>query len=220
MGSCASCNRSRKALSVLGNLFGNSKAGITMSINDDVIGVLDKIALKLEAGFDERKFNAYLGRAALEGARYLEPKIEAEAPVDTGRLRNSVRSKMGRYKKPSAIAGINLGKGRKDMRGAYYGRAVVSGTGDQWSYPGLKATRGAIRAALKEAGTSNRQYATNLLRQHGYYETYTHKPLPARPFVEETGARERDNIKRVVSDTIDKILQDEVFRDTIKIKKR
>jgi hypothetical protein len=207
---------------VLENLFGPDRSGVTININEDVLGVIDKMKLRLEAGFDQRKFDGYLQRAELEGAKYLEPFIEEAAPVLTGRLRDAVRYKAGKYKKPSAIVGINRGKGRSDMRGAYYARPVVSGTGDQWTYAGLKSQRGELRKRLKPilgGGRGGVQKATALLQEYGYYSTYTRTPLEARPFVEETAQEHLEDVKRVVSDTIDRILQDEVFRDSIKIRK-
>ena len=207
---------------MLDRLFGNGRDGVTMSINDDVLSVIDNIKLKLTAGFDDKKIDAYLARAGLEGAKYLEPFIEDAAPIDTGRLSNSIRAKIGRYKKPSAIVGIYRGKSRQDHSGAYYGRPVVSGTGDQWSYPGAKSMRGLLRKELKPilgGGRGGVARATELLRDRGFYDTYLHEPLPSRPFVEETAERHLDEVKEVVSDTLDRILQDEVFRDTIKIGK-
>lgn len=201
---------------------GGGNTGVTININDDVLSVIDKIKLKLEAGFEQNKMDAYLQRAELEGAKYLEPLIEDAAPVDTGRLSNSIRAKAGKYKKPSAIVGIYRGKSRQDHNGAYYGRPVVSGTGNQWTYPGFKSMRGILRKELKPilgGGRGGVARATELLKTHGFYDTYYHEALPSRPFVEETAERNLDGVKKVVADTIDRILQDEVFRDTIKIRK-
>jgi hypothetical protein len=170
--------------------------------------------------------------AALAGANFLVPIMADAAPVGNsadgdphpGRLRGAVRAKVGRYKKPSAIAGIYKGKTREDETGAYYARPVTAGSGDRASYPGTKRARGLIRDYVrKNVMPLNRQgvrYANALSEERNLFSKYHRSPTDAQPFVYETGEAYRDRVKDVVQQTIERIIEDEAFRGTIKIGKR
>lgn len=213
-------------------LFGNSRAGITLEVGGNAIGVINKLRLGLEAGFNEKAMDKYMQVAVLDGAKFLTPLMAEAAPVGNasegdphpGRLRGSVRWYKGRYKKPSAIAGIYPGKTRDDETGAYYGRAVVAGVGNEASYPGTKAARGLIREYVRKNGMPlNRQgvrYANQLSQERNLFAKYRRTPMEARPFVNETGEQYRDQVKDVVQKSIERIIEDDSFRGTIKIGRR
>lgn len=69
-------------------------------------------------------------RSMIVGAVYLKSKVQAAAPVKTGRLKRAIRIKT----KPSRASGklsvsiyINSGKKKTDKTGAYYGQFVENG---------------------------------------------------------------------------------------------
>lgn len=213
------------------SLFGNNKKSVSLSIEDDVLGTIDRLRLQLAAGFDEQAVQQFIGQAALEGAMYLEPFMEAAAPVGSaadndphpGRLRDSIVSRVGKYNKPSAIVGIYPGRNRKDESGAYYGRAVVSGTGTTWSRRGAIAARADLRARWKAQdkrmgisyGVAKKQRAAvynQRLEALGLLQTYERTALPSRPFVRETAKDRRSDVADVVKGTLTALINDEAAR--------
>lgn len=124
---------------------GNEKVGIYVTpqslrgINDLRLGFLESS--------NPRKFNAMLQLATLNAARTLVKPIKAGAPIRTGRLKNAVASRKGRFNKPSAVVGVKAGKSRGDMHGAWYRWFVISGTnGTRITKNGYKVSVKAIRA--------------------------------------------------------------------------
>jgi len=227
------CNPSlnQRGTSVVFSLFGNSKKSVSLSIENDVLGTIDRLRLQLAAGFDDQAVEQFIGQAALEGAMYLEPFMEAAAPVGSaadgdphpGRLANSIVSRVGKYKKPSAIVGIYPGRNRRDMSGAYYGRAVVSGTGTTWSRRGAIQERADLRRKWKAQdkaqgisyGVARKQRAAvynRRLEALGLLQTYERTALPSRPFVRETAKEYRSEVADVVRGTLTALINDEAAR--------
>lgn len=216
------------------SLFGKKNKSISLSIEDDVLGTIDRLRLQLAAGFDEQAMQQFIGYAALEGAKYLEPYMEAAAPVGSsadgdphpGRLRDSIVSRMGKYKKPSAIVGIFPGRNRKDESGAYYGRAVVSGTGTEWSRKGAIQARAMLRSRWKAQdkrlgisyGVARKQRAAvynRRLEGLGLLQTYTRSPLPSRPFVREVSKDHRTEVADVVKGTLSELINNKALQATV-----
>jgi hypothetical protein len=216
---------------VVFSLFGSKNKSISLSIEDDVLGTIDRLRLQLAAGFDEQAMQQFIGYAALEGAMYLEPFMEAAAPVGSsaendphpGRLRDSIMSRVGKFKKPSAIVGIYPGKSRRDESGAYYGRAVVSGTGTTWSKRGHIQARADLRARWKAQdkrlgisyGVAKKQRAAvynKRLESLGLLQTYERTALPSRPFVRETAKDHRNDVADVVKGTLSALINDKAAR--------
>jgi hypothetical protein len=216
------------------NLFGSNKA-ISLSINDDVLNAIDRIRLSMAAGFDDKVMDQLLNYAELEGAMYLEPYMKAAAPVGKsqegdphpGRLANSIVSRVGKYNRPSAIVGIYPGRNRDDETGAYYGRAVVSGTGTQWSKKGAVQARAALRARWKAQdkrlgmtfnnATKKRQAAVyrSRLEALGLLDTYEHKALPSRPFIRNAAKDHRREVIDVVKGTLIDLINDKAARSIV-----
>jgi len=217
---------------VVFSLFGGKNKSISLSIEDDVLGTIDRLRLQLAAGFDEQSMQQFIGYAALEGAMYLEPFMEAAAPVGSaaegdphpGRLRDSIVSRVGKYKKPSAIVGIYPGRNRKDESGAYYGRAVVSGTGTTWSRRGAISARADLRARWKAQDKRMGMTFNNITKKRrakvynqrlealGLLQTYERTALPSRPFVRETAKDRRSDVADVVKGTLTALINDEAAR--------
>jgi len=220
---------------VVFSLFGSKNKAISLSIEDDVLGVIDRLRLQLAAGFEEQAMQQFIGYAALEGAKFLEPHMEAAAPVGSaaegdphpGRLRDSIVSRMGKYKKPSAIVGIFPGRNRKDMTGAYYGRAVVSGTGTEWSRKGAISARAQLRARWKAQDkrmgmtfnniTKRRRAAVynQRLEELGLLQTYTRSALPSRPFVREVSKDFRSEVADVVRGALTELINNKALQATV-----
>ena len=216
------------------SLFDSKNKSISLSIEDDVLGTIDRLRLQLAAGFEEQAMQQFIGYAALEGAKFLEPHMEAAAPVGSaaegdphpGRLRDSIVSRMGKYKKPSAIVGIFPGRNRKDMTGAYYGRAVVSGTGTEWSRKGAISARAQLRSRWKAQdkrlgisyGVARKQRAAiynRRLEELGLLQTYTRSALPSRPFVREVSKDFRSEVADVVKGTLTELINNKALQATV-----
>lgn len=217
------------------SLFGNKKAKIALSIEDDVLGTIDRLRLQLEVGFNEQAMNQFIGYAALEGAKYLEPIMEDAAPIGSeaegdphpGRLRNAVVARVGRFNKPSAIVGIYPGKTRDDETGAYYGRVVIAGTGTKWSRRGAVQARAELRSRWKKQdkrmgmtfnNATKRARAkvySERLERLGLLETYERTALPARPFVRETARDHRSDVADVVRGTITELINNAALRAVV-----
>jgi hypothetical protein len=219
---------------VVFSLFDSKNKSISLSIEDDVLGTIDRLRLQLAAGFEEQAMQQFIGYAALEGAKFLEPHMEAAAPVGSaaegdphpGRLRDSIVSRMGKYKKPSAIVGIFPGRNRKDMTGAYYGRAVVSGTGTEWSRKGAISARAQLRSRWKAQdkrlgisyGVARKQRAAiynRRLEELGLLQTYTRSALPSRPFVREVSKDFRSEVADVVKGTLTELINNKALQATV-----
>lgn len=86
----------------------------------------------LELGFLESAnpgaFKRLQSMAVLNAAKTMVKPMKAAAPVRTGRLKNSVKARRGRYSTPSGVVGPTAGRSRGARGGAWYRWFVTSGT--------------------------------------------------------------------------------------------
>ena len=78
-------------------------------------------------GSNPKAFSRLLTLAAINASRTMVKPMKAEAPVRTGRLRNSINAKRGQYSRPSATVGPRPGKSRGDLNGGWYRWFVTTG---------------------------------------------------------------------------------------------
>lgn len=99
--------------------------------------------LGFEQGSNPRAWNRLLALSLLNAGRTMVKPMKQEAPVRTGRLRNSINAKRGMYQRPAVTVGPRPGQSRGDLKGAWYRWFVTSGTKpSRETKSGVKAVRG------------------------------------------------------------------------------
>ena len=99
--------------------------------------------LGFEQGSNPRAWSRLLALSLLNAGRTMVKPMKQEAPVRTGRLRNSINAKRGMYQRPSVTVGPRPGQSRGDLKGAWYRWFVTSGTKpSRETKSGIKAVRG------------------------------------------------------------------------------
>ena len=72
--------------------------------------------LGFEQGSNPRAWNRLLALSLLNAGRTMVKPMKQEAPVRTGRLRNSINAKRGMYQRPSVTVGPRPGQRRPEGR--------------------------------------------------------------------------------------------------------
>ena len=129
--------------------------------------------------------------ALKKGANWLKAKIQAAAPVKTGRLRQAMRVKNSKINtiRRNGVVGVyftsNAGKKRSDPKGAWYTKWQESG----WNTGGRATGRQSISAALHggRSGSIRRDYRMRthtMNRPSGGVSRYGYRARGGGRFVE------------------------------------
>lgn len=109
-----------------------------------VVTGADSLQLALAGRMSPKAVDRALAKASSEAAKVVAKAAKPNAPVGkTGRLKRAVGIKTARYERPGAIARINPGKRRADIKGAYYRHIVVHGT------KGIRELNSGAKVAVK-----------------------------------------------------------------------
>lgn len=118
--------------------------------------------LGFEQGSNPRAWSRLLSLALLNAGRTMVKPMKQEAPVRTGRLRNSITAKRGIYQRPSMTVGPRPGQSRGDLKGAWYRWFVTSGTKPS------RQTKNGIKAVK---GVAARPFVTKTAQRTDVYKT-------------------------------------------------
>jgi hypothetical protein len=103
-----------------------SDANLIVSI--DLGSSFREMELGFLQGANPQAFKRLQSMAVLNAAKTMVGPMKAAAPVRTGRLKNSVKARRGRYSTPSGVVGPTAGRSRGARGGAWYRWFVTSGT--------------------------------------------------------------------------------------------
>ena len=113
-------------------------------------------------GSNPRAFSRLLTLASINASRTMVKPMKAEAPVRTGRLRNSISAKRGQYSRPSATVGPRPGKSRGDRNGGWYRWFVTTG---------VKPIRQTQRGPKAVSGVQGRPFVTQVAKRNDVQKT-------------------------------------------------
>ena len=113
-------------------------------------------------GSNPKAFNRLLTLAAINASRTMVKPMKAEAPVRTGRLRNSINAKRGQYSRPSATVGPRPGKSRGDRNGGWYRWFVTTGVKP------IRQTKSGPKAVK---GVQGRPFVTQVAKRNDVQKT-------------------------------------------------